>query len=188
MSWTTTYDWDNSFLGLVNSLRQSYKEKKRREDAEEERERLRVVCNEFGANLTISGFKNCSDLDIARFLERKGIQHEILMDEDAAYSEGACDLKNLSVIDSLLYMKALNGQECKDSPIHTQCSVHLLEPEQINEPPSDGQLANLPEDEPDTRANRDKEKKSLVQKLLPKQFSCSSSQSQPATASSSPSR
>ena len=186
MSWTTTYDWDNSFLGLVNSLRQSYKEKKRREDAEEERERLRVVCNEFEANLEISGFENCSDLDIARYLEQRGIQHVILMDEDrAAFSEGTCELQNLSVIDSLLYMKALNGQECKDSPIHTQCSVHLLEPEQIDEPPSDGQLANLPEDEPDTRANRDKEKKSLVQKLLPKQFSCSSSQN--ITASSSPS-
>ena len=183
MSWTTTYDWNNSFLGLVNSLRQSYKEKKRMEDAEEERERLRVVCNEFGADLKISGFENCSDLDIARYLEQRGIQHEILMDEDrAAYADGACVLQNVSVINSMLYMKSLRGQECKASLIQTHCSVHLLEPEQSNETPPDGQLANVSEDEHGTR---DKEKKSIVQKLLPKQFNCSSSQ--PITASSSPS-
>ena len=186
MSWTTTYDWDNSFLGLVNSLRQSYKEKKKMEDAEEERERLRVVCNEFGADLKISGFENCSDLDIARYLEQRGIQHEILMDEDrAAYDGGACVLQNVSVINSMLYMKSLRGQECKASLIQTHCSVHLLEPEQIHEAPSDGQQQVNSEDAHDTRA-RDKEKKSIVHKLLPKQFTTCSS-SEPITASSNPS-
>ena len=156
------------------------------EDAEEERERLRVVCNEFGADLKISGFENCSDLDIARYLEQRGIQHEILMDEHrAAYDGGACVLQNVSVINSMLYMKSLRGQEFKDNRIQTHCSVHLLEPEQIIETPSTGgHLANVSKDEQDTRA-RDKEKKSIVQKLLPKQFTCSTSQ--PITASSNPS-
>ena len=175
MSFTTTFDWDNSFLGLVNSLRQSYKEQKRLEDAEEERETLRVVCNEFCANLKISGFVNCSDLEIARYLEQKGVQHEIVMDQNRAdytVGSGSCVLKNLSVINCMLYSKALKGQKFKDSPIQTHCSIHLLEPEPIASA-SDGELVNVSEDEKDnTRAS---EKKSIVQKFLPKQFSCSPS-------------
>merc|ERR550534_3144005 len=130
MSFTTTFDWDNSFLGLVNSLRQSYKEKKQLEDAEELRERLRVVCNEFCADLKISGFENCSDLEIARFLEYEGgIEHMILMDMRSTYdvNEGLCVLPELSVFNSMLYMKSLRGKEFKDVPIETHCTIHLME-------------------------------------------------------------
>ena len=186
MSFSTTFDWDNSFLGLVNSLRQSYKEQKRLEDAEEERERLRVVCNEFCANLKISGFVNCSDLEIARYLEQKGVQHEILMDQNRAVyavAEGSCVLQNLSVLNCMLHSKSLKGQEFKDSPIQTHCSIHLLEPEPETASDRERELVNSSEDENDnTRAT---EKKSIVQKFLPKQFSCSPSQT--LSASSSPS-
>ena len=171
MSFTTTYDWDNSFLGLVNSLRQSYKEKKLLEDAEEERERLRVVCNEFCADLKISGFENCSDLEIARFLEQEGgIEHKILIDKNrATYDtmEGSCNLPKLSVLDSMLYMKSLRGQEFKDVSIETHCTIHLLEP--VIETTSNGELVSSTDHENDTTDDsRAKEKKSLVQKFLPK--------------------
>ena len=169
MSFTTTYDWDNSFLGLVNSLRQSYKEKKMLEDAEEERERLRVVCNEFCADLKISGFENCSDLEIARFLEQEGgVQHDIVMNR-ATYDviEGSCNLPKLSVLNSMLYMKSLRGQEFKDVSIETHCTIHLLEP--VIETTSNGELVNSTDNENDTTDDsRAKEKKSLVQKFLPK--------------------
>ena len=171
MSFTTTFDWDNSFLGLVNSLRQSYKEKKQLEDAEELRERLRVVCNEFCADLKISGFENCSDLEIARFLEQEGgIEHKILMDKNRAtydINEGSCVLPELSVFNSMLYMKSLRGQEFNDVSIETHCTIHLMEP--VIETTSNGELINTTENENDTTDDsRAKEKKSLVQKFLPK--------------------
>ena len=94
----------------------------------------------------------------------------ILMDKNRAtydVNEGSCVLPELSVFNSMLYMKSLRGQEFKDVSIETHCTIHLQEP--VIETTSNGELINTTDNENNTTADdtRAKEKKSLVQIFRP---------------------
>jgi hypothetical protein len=118
VAYTTTNDWDNSIFGMVNFLRNQYKEKHqkdkgKRKEQEEELERLNdeikhlenlndakqktiELYKRFNANLEISGFESGNEMKRGRFLKDMGLPSELLFDEEkASYPNSCCVLTDL---------------------------------------------------------------------------------------------
>ena len=153
VAYTTTNDWDNSIFGMVNFLRNQYKEKHQKDkgkkgfkkEKEEEIEKLNnkikhlenlndvkqktiEMYNRFNANLEISGFETGNEMKRGRFLNDMGLPSELLFDEEkASYPDNSCVLTDLGLPESLKFMNTLNGKKYNDCALEFKCSIYMVE-------------------------------------------------------------
>jgi len=144
VAYTTTNDRDNSIFGMVNLLKNRYKEthKKAKATKEEEIEMLNDQIkrlnedkqktidfhNRFSADLKISGFETGNEIERLRFLKDMGLDPELLIDKDkASFPDKSCVLTDLGLPESLSFMNTLNGKKYNDSPLNLNCSIYIEE-------------------------------------------------------------
>ena len=120
VAYTTTNDWDNSIIGMVNFLRSQYKEnhpKVERKDLET-----------FNADLKISGFETGNEIERGQYLTEMGLPLELLFDkEKASYPDKSCVLTDLSLAESFKFMKTLHGKKYNDSALQLKCSIYIID-------------------------------------------------------------
>jgi len=163
VAYTTTNDRDNSIFGMVNLLKNRYKEthKKAKATKEEEIEMLNDQIkrlnedkqktidfhNRFSADLKISGFETGNEIERLRFLKDMGLDPELLIDKDkASFPDKSCVLTDLGLPESLSFMNTLNGKKYNDSPLNLNCSIYIEE-SKIPSSPNSPSIIPLPNSE-----------------------------------------
>ena len=116
-TYTVTFDWNNSIIGIVNTLRKNYKKKEKFRQLDEEQNKNIIspsACGKFQATLQVSGFQDFSPANINKvqviqnFLRERGFSTEMLID-NASYSDSGdlCTFNKLKLVECIKYMKLL---------------------------------------------------------------------------------
>ena len=148
VAYTTTNDWDNSIFGMVNFLRNQYKEKhqkvKGKKDLEienlkgdikhlqtliEVKQKSIDIYNRFNAKLEISGFETGNENERGEHLNEMGLPLELLFggNKKASYPDKSCVLTDIGLPEGVRFMKKLYGKKYNESPLQISCSIYMTE-------------------------------------------------------------
>jgi len=120
-TYTVTFDWNNSIIGIVNTLRKNYKKKEKFRQLDEEQNKNIIspsACEKFQATLQVSGFQDFSPANINKvqviqnFLRERGFSTEMLID-NASYSDSgdSCTFNRLKLVECIKYMEMLENSK-----------------------------------------------------------------------------
>ena len=116
-TYTVTFDWNNSIIGIVDILRKNYKKKEKVRQLDVEQNKYSItpsVCENFIATLKISGFLNIPPANINKvqniqnYLREKGFSTDMLID-NASYPDSGelCTFNRLKLVECIKYMEML---------------------------------------------------------------------------------
>ena len=119
-TYTVTFDWNNSIIGIVDILRKNYKKKEKvRLDVEKNKYSITPsVFENFNATLKISGFENIPPANINKvqniqnYLREKGFSTDMLID-NASYPDSGdlCTFNRLKLVECIKYMEMLEDSK-----------------------------------------------------------------------------
>jgi len=164
VAYTTTNDWDNSIFGMVNTLKDKYKEKhqkvKGKKDLEieklkgdikhletliEVKQKSIDIYNSFNADLEISGFETGNENERGEHLNDMGLPLELLFggQKKASYPDNSCVLTEIGLPESVRFMKKLYGKKYNESPLQMNCSIYMAESKISSQSPSPSKFSSV---------------------------------------------